>query len=122
MQTAGVAEIDEESNHHGLAALAGEKLDLLLFAFVQNGEILLLQIRHKAALVIGYGHRHDDLVHLHLNGRRGGRLVCVGRGGRHVRLLRRGRRGLPKRGRLPKQGNRNQGTKRVPQEHVGALF
>ena len=110
MQAAGVAQIDQESDHHRLAALAGEELDLLLFALVENGEILLLQIRHEAALFVGHGHRNDDFVHLHLNGGRGWGLEVGGR----VRFLR--RRGLSHTGTKPLSER-----KREPQVHVFRL-
>ena len=104
MQAAGVAQIDQESDHHRLAALAGEKLDLLFLALVENGEILLIQIRDKAAFFVGHRNGNDDFVHLNLNG-------CGNAGagawvGRHVRFLR-----------LAEQGKSEQSKKREPRVH-----
>ena len=82
----------QEPHYHRLAALAGEELDLLLLAFVENGEILLFQIRDEAALLVRHRHRNDDFVDLHLN-RRGWGLGI----GRNVRFLRYRRGGLPNR-------------------------
>ncbi len=70
MQAAGVAQIDQESGHHRLAAFTRKKLDFLLLALFEDGEIFLIQIRHEAAFVVGDRNGNDDFVDLNLNGGR----------------------------------------------------
>jgi len=68
MQPAGVAQVDQKSHHHRLAALPGEKADLLLFAFVVDAKVFLIQIGDEFALLVGHRNRHDDFVDLYLDG------------------------------------------------------
>ena len=43
-------------------------MQMLLFAFVENTEVLGVEVGDEAALLVGHRHRDDDFVDLHLNG------------------------------------------------------
>src|SRR5579864_1152180 len=69
MQAARVAGVDQEPDHHGLAPLAREESDLLFLAFVEDAEVLLVEIADEAALFVRYRDGDNDFVDLHLNRR-----------------------------------------------------
>src|SRR5208283_2029650 len=70
MDLAGVAEINQKTNHDGLAALPGEEAYLLFLVVLEDVEVGLIQIRDKAPLFVADGDGNNDLIHLNANRRR----------------------------------------------------
>ncbi|MGC4049881.1 MAG: hypothetical protein QM757_10255 [Paludibaculum sp.] len=68
VQPVGVREVDQEADHDGLVAFAGEVCDLLDFTFVAQLKVLHVQIAHEPAFFVGYGDRHNHFADAGLEG------------------------------------------------------
>ena len=86
MEPRSVAQIEQESDDYRLFPLPREEPDLLFLAFVENAEVLRLEVADETVLVVRHRNRDDHLVHLNANR---SRLVLRGGGG--------GGRGRPRR-------------------------
>ena len=68
MDAARRTQIEQEPNHHRLAALPREEAQILCLVVFKDLKVFAIEIGYKAALVIGHRHRHDHFVNADPNG------------------------------------------------------
>ena len=100
---ARIAHVHQEADDDRLAALASEELDVLFLPFIEDLEVLCVEVRHKfPALLVHDGDRDDDFSHL----RSEGLIALRGRLGTARGLRRRRRRRLRGKAQIHEKGGK----------------
>jgi len=63
-----VAHVEQEARDHGLAPVAGEEIDFLLLALIENVKIGFVEIGNEPALIVRNGNGDNHFVYLNADG------------------------------------------------------